>query len=204
MLPTCPLSYAAPHCRHLDEALARGGSDGGGGGGVEGKPGALEEEVEEGTARQEREAMAEAAEQLQRQMTEVLYMIACTLPPTPESCPCSCLLSPVGLSIQAALGEEAAQAGAQAGPQPVLISVGGIVPPPPSPPPAPPDEGAMEAAEEEERARAEAAAEFGLDGAPAGLEGARSRSMHDLFEQRAVPQPLAELEMAADTAPAAC
>ena len=97
-----------------------------------------------------------------------------------------------------------AQAGAQPGPQPVLVSVGGVVPPAPSPPPAAPDEEAIEAAEEEGRARAEAAAEFGLDGAPAGLEGARSRSMHDLFEQRAVPQPLAELEMAADTAPAAC
>ena len=84
MLPTCPLSCAAPHCQHSNEALARGGSDGdggggggGGGGGVggggaEGKLSALDEETEEGAARQEREAMAEAAEQLQRQMTEVL------------------------------------------------------------------------------------------------------------------------------------
>lgn len=56
----------------------------------------------------------------------------------------------------------------EAGPQPVLVSVGGIVPPAPSPPPAAPVEGAVEAAEEERRARAEVAAEFGLDGASAG------------------------------------
>ena len=97
-----------------------------------------------------------------------------------------------------------AQAGVQPGPQPVLVSVGGVVPPAPSPPPAAPDEEAIEAAEEEGRARAEAAAEFGLDGTSAGVEGARSRSMHDLLEQRVATQPLAELEMAAETAPAAC
>lgn len=93
-----------------------------------------------------------------------------------------------------------AQAGAQPGPQPVLVSVGGVVPPAPSPPPAAPDEEAIEAAEEEGRARAEAAAEFGLDGTSAGVEGARSRSMHDLLEQRVATQPLAELEMAVETA----
>ena len=93
-----------------------------------------------------------------------------------------------------------AQAGAQPGPQPVLVSVGGEVPPAPSPPPAAPDEEAIEAAEEEGRARAEAAAEFGLDGTSAGVEGARSRSMHALLEQRVATQPLAELEMAVETA----
>ena len=92
----------------------------------------------------------------------------------------------------------------EAGPQPVLVSVGGMVPPAPSPPPAAPVEGAEEAAEEEGRARAEAAAEFGLDGASAGQEGARSRSMHELLEQRAAPQPLEELEVAAETVPAVC
>ena len=78
------------------------------------------------------------------------------------------------------------------------------MPPAPSPPPAAPVEGAEEAAEEEGRARAEAAAEFGLDGASAGQAGARSRSMHELLEQRAAPQPLEELEVAAETVPAAC
>ena len=82
MLPTFPLSCVAPHYQHLDEALAcGGGGDGGGGGGVaaataavlkESHRRALEEEMKERPATQEREAMAEAAEQLQRQMTEVL------------------------------------------------------------------------------------------------------------------------------------
>ena len=86
MIPTCPLSCEVPRCQNSNEVVARGGSngggggDGGGGGGAEREQGALEganQEVaekwtEEVAARREREAMAEAAEQLQRQMMEVL------------------------------------------------------------------------------------------------------------------------------------